>query len=473
MLFKTQHRQIIVMIMLGLLVSTIFPFSASAGVEKTKTPTIDGDLYDNDPYLRGWAEPDATVTFQRSDGTYKVGTAKWDGEYMIYHDYDRWPWILKGGEQLALWAQAPGKTVSDTVYIPVLPSVQTSKPTVTGNVYANGGWLSGTTEPGKLVYITLKNNSGYVVGSASTETGFYTMQVKPSYPITAREKLQLVAEAMGAGIRESDPVTVTVLPLKGKTAAPTVAGGVYERSLKGLTEPGSVVTIQRASGLESQVTSSREDGTFSVDLNIDSYKLGEKLKLTAVTYGKTVSDPVYAIVQPSPKSSVPTVSGNVYSNGPWISGSTEPNTRVFVRLKKADGTHILGDWTTNGSYSIKSLRTVPMEKLYVTAMADGKKESDPVPVTTIPTVGKTDAPAIIGHVDAVNGILNGKAEPGSEITINRPNYQLHSQPSGTDGSFSIDLHWHQLRVGEQLTVTAETVGKGISDEVPIIVQPAP
>ncbi|WP_010491136.1 Ig-like domain-containing protein [Paenibacillus elgii] len=473
MLFKTQHRQIIVMIMLGLLVSTIFPFSVSAGAEKTKTPTIDGDLYDNSPYLRGWAEPDATVTFERSDGTYKWDTAKWDGEYMIYHATYRGAWILKAGEQLALSAQAPGKTVSDTVYIPVLPSVKTSKPTVTGNVYANGGWLSGTTEPGKLVYITLRNNSRSAVGGAWTETGSYTMQVKPSYPITAGEKLQLVAEAEGPGRRESDPVTVTVLPLKGKTAAPSVTKGVYERSLKGFSEQGSVVTIKRASGLESQVTSSREDGAFSADLNIDSYELGEKLKLTAVTYGKTVSDPVYAIVQPSPKSPVPTVSGNVYSNGPWISGSTEPNTRVFVRLKKADGTHILGDWTTNGSYCIKSLRTVPMEKLYVTAMADGKKESDPVPVTAIPTVGKTDAPTIIGHVDAVNGILTGKAEPGSEITINRPDYMLQSQPSSTDGSFSIDLHWHQLRVGEQLTVTAETVGKGISDEVPIIVQPAP
>ncbi|PUA35875.1 hypothetical protein C8Z91_28295 [Paenibacillus elgii] len=473
MLFKSQHRQIIIMIMLGLLVSAIFPFSVSASVEKTKTPTIDGDLYDNSPYLRGWAEPDATVTFERSDGTYRMGTAKWDGEYMIYHASERWSWRLKAGEKLVLSAQAPGKTVSDTVYIPVLPSVQTSKPTVTGNVYANGGWLSGTTEPGKLVYLTLKNNTGSVVGGAWTETGSYTMQVKPSFPITAREELQLVAQAEGPGRRESDPVTVTVLPLKGKTAAPTVAGGVYERSLKGRSEPGSVVTIQRASGLESQVTSSREDGTFSVDLNIDSYELGEKLKLTAETYGKTVSDPVYAIVQPSPKSSVPTVSGNVYSNGPWISGSTEPNTRVFVQLKKADGSLIVGGWTTNGSYSIKSLRTVPMEKLYVTAMADGKKESDPVPVTAIPTVGKTDAPTIIGHVDAVNGILTGKAEPGSEITINRPDYMLQSQPSSTDGSFSIDLHWHQLRVGEQLTVTAETVGKGISDEVPIIVQPAP
>ncbi|KEQ27443.1 Ig-like domain-containing protein [Paenibacillus tyrfis] len=470
MLLRAQHRQIIVMIILGLLISTNFPFSASAGVEKTKTPTIDGDLYDNSPYLRGWSEPDATVTFERSDGTYKWDTAKWDGEYMIYHATYRGAWKLKAGEQLALSAQAPGKTVSDTVYIPVLPSVQTSKPTVMGNVYANGGWLSGTTEPGKLVYITLRNNSRSVVGSASTETGFYTMQVKPSYPITAGEKLQLVAEAVGPGIRESDPVTVTVLPLKGKTAAPTVAGGVYERSLKGRSEPGSVVTIQRASGLESQVTSSREDGAFSVDLNIDSYTLGEKLKLTAVTYGKTVSDPVYAIVQPSPKSSVPTVSGNVYSNGPWINGSTEPNTRVFVQLKKADGTLIVGDWTTNGSYSIKSLRTVPMEKLHVTAMADGKKESDPIPVTVIPTVGKTEAPVVIGRVDAVNGILNGKAEPGSEITIKRPDDTLHSQISDTDGYFSIDLHWYQLVVGEQLTVTAETVGKGISDEVPIIVQ---
>lgn len=485
MLLRVQHRQIIVMIMLGLLIGTIFPVSASASpfssggntasVKKTKTPTIEG-LYDSSPYLRGWSELGAKVTFQRSDGTSVEGTASWmDGEFTIYH-----PWTLNVGEQLALWAQFPGKTVSDTVYIPVLPSVQTSTPTVTGSVYANGGWLRGTTEPGISVRISLKNASGTIITSALTSTGSYEMQVEPPSPITAGEKLQLIAKAEGPGNRESDPVTVTVLPLQGgKTAAPTVAGGVYERSLKGHAEPESFVTIQRANGGKSYAMASRDDGAFAVNLNSDSYKLGEELKLTALTYGKTASDPVYAVVQPSPKSSLPTVSGNVYTNGGWINGSTEPNTRVFIQLKDADGVVFGEKWTTTGSYSIRYHLIgdiAPMQNLYLTAMADGKKESDPVLLTVLPTAGKTAVPTVIGHMDEEKRILNGKAEPGSAVKVKRL-YDRHDLERGiaseTDGSFSINLSWILLGAGDPLTVRAETPGKEMSDEVHLVVQPAP
>ncbi|PUA35876.1 hypothetical protein C8Z91_28300 [Paenibacillus elgii] len=493
MLLREQHRQVIVMIVLGLFINTFFSFSASsaplhpggdtAAVAKTETPTIYGDVYDYNFELRGRSEPDATLTLTRSDGTYKVTTAREDdGVYWISFDpYWFDGWRLKAGEELTLSAEAPGKTVSDTVYITVLPSVPTSMPTVTGSIYANGGWLSGTTEPDKPIWIILNNSRLFYVASTSTKNGSYTMELdKRSYFLKVGEKLQLTSESRIPGIGPSDPVTVTVLPLEGKTAAPTVPRGVYERSLSGFAEPGSFVTIQRASGSELTERASKENGAFSARLGTDAYDLGESLKLTAEVYGKKVSDPVYVTVtHRSPKSPVPTVSGNVYTNGFWISGRTEPNTSGVIHFKRANGSIVTRTWITDGSYSKKRQafeKLVPMEKLYVTAMADGKKESDPVPLTVLPTSGKTAAPAVIGNVDVVKGILKGKAETGSIIRVKRPDeeYDLWSEEaSETDGSFSMDLSWHSLRAGERLTLTAETIGKGISDEVHFIVQPAP
>jgi hypothetical protein len=174
---------------------------------KTSTPTVTGSVYDLYGYVSGQAEPGSLMKVTSSNGwTTTVTADTYSGYYYAYLGWDS----LTAGEQLAITSDAIGKTVSDAVYVTVVATPKTSVPTVTGYVYANGGSLSGSTEPNTGVSISLKRADGSYVASTWTYSGSYSIQLSPYVTLTAGEQLQLTARADGE--KESDPVLITILP---------------------------------------------------------------------------------------------------------------------------------------------------------------------------------------------------------------------------------------------------------------------
>ncbi|MEK3719782.1 S-layer homology domain-containing protein [Paenibacillus sp. FSL H8-0034] len=450
---------------------------------QTTMPTVTGIVYDITNLINGYTAPGAFITFKNITNGY-ISTAiasSIDGYYSLY-PYPK----LNLGDQLVLTAETVGNKTSNPNYITVIAAPKTATPKVTGNTYTNGFKLSGKVEmeQSNSTYITLTRQDGsYLTGNYVSDGNFTFMSSSYDNEIfSVGEELSLTAQANGKKI--SDPLKIVVKALSGQTKMPSVTGTVYDLTtvINGFSEQGTTITLKDSSkGYSSTVTTDTYDGSYSL-YPYWKYSVGDQLILTAITLGKTTSDPIYITVQDAPKTENPTVIGSVYTNGYMLSGKAElgESNRTSVTLSKKDGTYITqSDVWSDGTFTLQSnsynrVTLSAGEELILTAKANGKKMSDPLTIVVKGLIGQTTVPTVTGTINDLSYEINGFTELGAFVTLKDSNgYDSTVRAEAHNGSFRFNSYSGRFSIGEQLMLTAEVLGKKVSDPTYVTVQAAP
>ncbi|MCS7464859.1 S-layer homology domain-containing protein [Paenibacillus doosanensis] len=184
------------------------------------------------------------------------------------------------------------------------------------------------------------------------------------------------------------------------------------------------------------------------------------------------------------KTAMPTVTGAVYTNGWLLQGTAEPgapSSQTDVVLQTKEGMFL--DYTRvnwDGSFILdSSTLSEPRgaltagEELWLTAQHSGKQNSDPVKLVIRPTQGQTQIPTVIGSVYDITTSIEGYTEPGARIVLRDHDHILSSTIANKkNGYYSVSIYEHH-QAGEELTLSAESIGKAASDPVRIILQAYP
>ncbi|MCU6793928.1 S-layer homology domain-containing protein [Paenibacillus sp. WQ 127069] len=452
---------------------------------QTKTPTFISDVYEASNVISVNAEPEAFITVKENTKGYNLifATESNSGTYKIYVNGQ-----FNVGDQLQFTATVPGKATSDPVIMTVKASLKTEKPTVNGNAYTNGFILNGKAEPGfanNWGSVSLSKKDGtYVAGGGVRSDGAYTIQSSPyisDLMLTVGEELLLTAQVEGK--KKSDPVSIFVQATTGRTDS-VMTDIINETTISGWAPFGSVLTIKDDLNRHNMRTFvSSIDGFFNIRIQTGTFQIGERLTITAAFIGKSASDPIYAFVQEALKTEKPTIAGSVYPNAYAIEGTTVPGFEqkwTDLILSKQDGTNITSIAVNrDGRFSITDLinnsyvNIFAGEELLLTSQAYGKKMSDPAKIIVRAVTGQTAIPT---NISASEATISGYAEPGAIVSIKTSlkGINTSTRASTYDGSFSMEmLPAGMFNAGEQLTITAITLGKATSDVVNVIVQASP
>ncbi|TBL68324.1 S-layer homology domain-containing protein [Paenibacillus thalictri] len=443
----------------------------------------------NDTLISGWAQFGSLVRIKSNtsggDGNdIWVRASMQDGYFSLSYLQSG---IFNAGDQLTITATLIGQETSDPIHVTVQSAPKTDTPSFTGNVYPNALIIQGKAEEGafeKWTKVTLSKQDGtylYGIGVSSADGAFYAKDLftNPDVSVVAGEELLMTAQAYGK--KTSDPVKIIVQEAASQTAAPRTET-VSEAIISGSAEPGAIITIKKGSSkYVTWMSWTNDDGTFSADMLLTGlFNAGDQVTITATVMGKATSVPVISIVQASPKTAMPVVNGNVYPNGFTLNGSVDSGSRnTDITLTKQDGTFI-------GSYSIASDSTFSAkqvvwsyvtltvgEEIWVMAQAYGKKKSDPVKMTVQATSGQTAVPTFNDNVIGTNR-FSGHAEPGAIITLKSDTRGYYNTTiASPDGSYSIYWPTELNKAGDQLSLSATTIGKATSDTVHITLVASP
>lgn len=453
---------------------------------QTLKPSISGVVYDSSYGIHGYAEPDALISIYSSDYDNTSFTAANSDGSFEYH-----PANFKAGASFSITATVPGKATSEPIYVTVQTGPKTATPTVAGDVFTNGFIIKGNVDiDSEFVYasIILAKKDGTNVASVGVnQDGTFSVR-SDLYPnsshvtLVAGEELLITAQAYGKNA--SDPVVLTVKPTQGRTAA-VMTDVVNETVISGWAEYGATVIIRsESSGRELRASSYNEDKFFIVYSDAtNAFQIGDHLSITATVIGQETSEPIKVTVGAAKQTETPTVTGNVYTNFIRISGSTVPGTKniyTTVYLKKQDGTYVT-TWGVGqeGYFWVDNLLENPYisltagEELLLAAKAYGMKESAPVPLIVQATNGQTASPTITEL--ATEAAFSGWAEPGAIVRFQVvPNGLSSWIPVSYDGSFSFSMFPDgYLHAGDQVKITAITIGKATSDPIYVTLAAAP
>ncbi|WP_206169776.1 Ig-like domain-containing protein, partial [Staphylococcus argensis] len=157
----------------------------------------------------------------------------------------------------------------------------------------------------------------------------------------------------------------------------------------------------------------------------------------------------------------PSVKG-VNSTDKEVTGTAEPGSEVTVKFP--DGTTSTGTADNNGNYTVEIPDSVNLkggEELEVTAPDKAGNTSDKA-TTTVADKTAPDAPTA-DDITSEDNAIKGKAEPGSEVTVNIPGHDPIKGTADNDGNYSIELP-KDLQGGEEITVTAKDKDGNVSGE---------
>lgn len=427
----------------------------------------------NDALISGWAEYGSHITITGKAGSKKLITRAslttgWFSLELPKNSY-------VAGDQLSITATVIGQESSNVVSATLDAALVTETPTVTGSIYPNSYNLTGTMEPGAIdsyTSVTLSKSNGSWGHGDSGYLGTFKMSglFDTSTNLTVGEEFLLTATAYGK--KKSEPVRIIVQPVSGQTGQPAQLEA-RQAFIAGKAEPDAYVSVTSPyTGLRITAIPVLHDGTFYFDTSSFSLQEGEVLSITATSLGKATSEPVQAIVQASPKTQTPTVTGTVYTNMYMLNGTINEDSYFTISLGtfKVGSFSRFGGW--NGEFSSSNLvlyySLVAGEEVLVTAQTNGELRSDPVRMTVKATEGKTEIPTYDKLTQ--DGYFTGTAEPGSIIMLtDDASGRSSTGTASSGGKYSIPIYLDYLRPGDQLSITATAPGKATSDTVHITI----
>ncbi|NDY15084.1 type I secretion C-terminal target domain-containing protein [Acinetobacter baumannii] len=350
--------------------------------------------------------------------------------------------MLWGGAAIAFGGIAIAASGSDGS----APSDQTPPASLTKILSKDGKAVSGLTEAGATVIV--ENSAGKVIGSAKAGAdGTYLINLDKAY--INGEILKVSAQDTAGNS------TVKQELIASDITAPTLTHAISSngKTITGLTEANSTVTVKDSSGKIIGTAKSDNDGKYTVILD-KAYLNGENLTISAedLAGNKSTIQTILADDKTAPIG----LTVAIDTAGKVVTGVTEAN--AVVTVKNAAGI-IVGIATADatGKYSVTLNKAyLNGESLNVTA-AD-KAGNATVPKTII--APDTTAPSsLTATIDAAGKAITGVTEANATVTVkNVVGTIVGTGTADATGKYSITLDKAYLN-GESLNaIAADKVG---------------
>ncbi|WP_336002793.1 Ig-like domain-containing protein [Acinetobacter pittii] len=353
----------------------------------------------------------------------------WDSQAMLW-----------GGAAIALGGIAVAVSSSGGSDIST-PSDQTPPASLTKILSKDGKTVSGLTEAGATVIV--ENSVGKVIGSAKAGAdGAYLINLDKAY--INGETLKVSAQdAAGNSTLKQEIVASDI-------TAPTLVHAISSngKTITGLTEANSTVTVKDSSGKIIGTSKSDNDGKYTIILD-KAYLNGESLSATAsdkagnATVSKTIAAP--DTTAPSSLTAMIDTAGKV------VTGTTEANAVVIV--KNTAGTVVgTGNADTTGKYS------VTLDKAYLNGeslSATAADKSGNATAAKIIIAPDTIAPSsLTAMIDTAGKVVTGTTEAHAVVIVkNTAGTVVGTGNADTTGKYSVNLDKAYLN-GESLSATA-------------------
>ncbi|HAV5768712.1 TPA: type I secretion C-terminal target domain-containing protein [Acinetobacter baumannii] len=284
------------------------------------------------------------------------------------------------------------------------PSDQTPPASLTKILSKDGKAVSGLTEAGATVIV--ENSAGKVIGSAKAGAdGTYLINLDKAY--INGEILKVSAQDTAGNS------TVKQELIASDITAPTLTNAISSngKTITGLTEANSTVTVKDSSGKIIGTAKSDNDGKYTVILD-KAYLNGENLTISAedLAGNKSTIQTILADDKTAPIG----LTVAIDTAGKVVTGVTEAN--AVVTVKNAAGI-VVGTATadTAGKYSI-TLDKVYLNGESLSATASDQSGNATAPKTII--APDTTAPSsLTATIDAAGKAITGVTEANATVTV--------------------------------------------------------
>jgi len=321
------------------------------------------------------------------------------------------------------------------------PSDQTPPASLTKILSKDGKTVSGLTEAGATVIV--ENSAGKVIGSAKAGAdGTYLINLDKAY--INGEILKVSAQDTAGNS------TVKQELIASDITAPTLTHAISSngKTITGLTEANSTVTVKDSSGKIIGTAKSDNDGKYTVLLD-KAYLNGENLTISAedLAGNKSTIQTILAEDKTAPIGLTVVID----TAGKVVTGVTEAN--AVVTVKNTAGT-VVGTTTADvtGKYS------VTLDKAYLNgeslnATAVDKSGNATAPKTIV--APDTTAPSsLTATIDTTGKVVAGVTEANAVVTVkNAVGTVVGTATADATGKYSITLDKAYLN-GESLSATA-------------------
>ncbi|MDH2567675.1 Ig-like domain-containing protein, partial [Acinetobacter baumannii] len=348
--------------------------------------------------------------------------------------------MLWGGAAIALGGiaiAASGSGGSDGS----APSDQTPPASLTKILSKDGKAVSGLTEAGATVIV--ENSAGKVIGSAKAGAdGTYLINLDKAY--INGEILKVSAQDTAGNS------TVKQELIASDITAPTLTHAISSngKTITGLTEANSTVTVKDSSGKIIGTAKSDNDGKYTVILD-KAYLNGENLSISAedLAGNKSTIQTILADDKTAPIG----LTVAIDTAGKFVTGVTEAN--AVVTIKNTAGT-VVGTATadTAGKYSI-TLDKVYLNGESLSATASDQSGNATAPKTII--APDTTAPSsLTASIGTAGKVVTGVTEANAVVTVkNAAGIVVGTATADATGKYSVTLDKAYLN-GESLSAIA-------------------
>ncbi|EPX1191884.1 Ig-like domain-containing protein, partial [Acinetobacter baumannii] len=348
--------------------------------------------------------------------------------------------MLWGGAAIALGGiaiAASGSGGSDGS----APSDQTPPASLTKILSKDGKAVSGLTEAGATVIV--ENSAGKVIGSAKAGAdGTYLINLDKAY--INGEILKVSAQDTAGNS------TVKQELIASDITAPTLTHAISSngKTITGLTEANSTVTVKDSSGKIIGTAKSDNHGKYTVILD-KAYLNGENLTISAedLAGNKSTIQTILADDKTAPIG----LTVAIDTAGKVVTGVTEAN--AVVTVKNAAGIVVgIATADTAGKYSI-TLDKVYLNGESLSATASDQSGNATAPKTII--APDTTAPSsLTASIGTAGKVVTGVTEANAVVTVkNAAGIVVGIATADTAGKYSVTLNKAYLN-GESLNVTA-------------------
>ncbi|MCU1715767.1 Ig-like domain-containing protein, partial [Pseudomonas sp. 5P_3.1_Bac2] len=382
--------------------------------------------------ISGKAEPDSTVTLTRADGSTVTTQADSQGNWALQ------PNPLANGEEGQVSATDASGNVSALTPTGPADLIAPDAPVIDSN---NDLALSGSAEAGGTIVVRLPDGS--TLTTVADDNGKWALRPNP--------------------LDNGEQASVTVTDPAGNISAPTVTGeadidappapSVDSNNLAGLTgtgEAGSTITLTKPDGT-TVTTQADADGNWTLQPN--PLADGEEATVSATDPSGNVSAQTPTGPADLIAPNAPVIDSN---NGSGIHGRAEAGATIVLELP--NGSTVTTTVGKDGLWFVQPNPLANGESASVTA-------TDPAGNISAPSdTGIADISAPAGPiVDSNNlGGLTGSGEPGSTITLTKPDGSTVTTLVDTDGHWAMQPN--PLADSEQGLVTATDRSGNVSTE---------
>lgn len=427
----------------------------------TSSPQMDESAMSvNGGFVRGIAAAGSIISLKdKHSNMISRGYADSQGRFEIMVDLDD---LRRASSELWITAMESNKFASKPVRLLLQDYAgASSSPQINPNVILTDEMtmLYGTSDPYAIVYAVDDTNRILGLSRASYDGGYSIDFVQR--PLVG--KLGVYSISYGKRLSPAAMVNITSSP---QTPIPQISQPVTQETTDiqpylDTTQmfPTFILTDEQGYFMSNNLS--------SLGFPVHSLTEGMKLKLFGKVNGNKLSAPALITVTKAEQTIKPTVKGTVYNlQDQKLEVDAEVGSTVTAR--REDGTYLSSGISL--VYISQALNVG--DKIYVTAKANNKKESEPV-IIIVADAPTTASPTVMGTVYSEDRDIRGSAEKDARVELRRQNGELVGVTTAYDGNYNLYFGDKSLQINESLLITAVSRNKKPSVPTLVVVTPSP